>query len=246
VRVTTNVRDIQPGHRYGHFRPDPPPPGIYVAIEVMDDGCGMSDAVKAQIFDPFFTTKFTGRGLGLAAALGIVRGHRGSIGVESREGRGSCFTVLLPAQGNHLTTRGQDPSITLAPISGSATGTVLIIDDEDVVRRAARATLEHFGYTVFEASDGRDGSDLFSRLHDRISVVLLDLTMPRMDGHEVWRYIRRVRPDMKIIVSSGFDEAEAMRQFTETSGLDFIQKPYTASALVRKVRGTLDQRPLRA
>ena len=115
-----------------------------------------------------------------------------------------------------------------------------------MVRRAARATLEHFGYIVFEASDGRDGADLFSRLHDRISAVLLDLTMPRMDGHEVWRYIRRVRPDMKIIVSSGFDEAEAMKQFTEATGLEFIQKPYTATALVRKIRSVLDAGPTRA
>ena len=115
-------------------------------------------------------------------------------------------------------------------------GTVLIVDDEDVVRRAARATLEHYGYTVFEASDGRDGTDLFSRLHDRISLVLLDLTMPAMDGHAVWRFIRRIRPDMKIVISSGFDESEALKQFTDDPGLEFIQKPYTASSLVRKVR----------
>ena len=108
-----------------------------------------------------------------------------------------------------------------------------------MVRRAARATLEHYGYTVFEASDGSDGTDLFSRLHDRISLVLLDLTMPRMDGHDVWRFIRRVRPDMKIVISSGFDESEAMKQFTEDPGLGFIQKPYTASSLVRKVRAAI-------
>jgi two-component system, cell cycle sensor histidine kinase and response regulator CckA len=242
VRVTTAVRQVRPGDKVGHFRPDPPPPGVYVAIEVMDDGCGMSDMVKAQIFDPFFTTKFTGRGLGLAAALGIVRGHKGCIGVESAEGSGSSFTVLLPAQGAPAAAYIPDAALSVQPLAQTSTGSILIIDDEDVVRRAARATLEHFGYVVFEASDGRDGADLFSRLHDRISAVLLDLTMPRMDGHEVWRYIRRVRPDMRIIVSSGFEEAEAMRQFTETTGLDFIQKPYTATALVRKIRAALDPR----
>jgi signal transduction histidine kinase len=238
VQVTTGVRLIN-GARdtVSHFRPDPPQPGNYVSIEVVDNGCGMSDRVKAQIFDPFFTTKFTGRGLGLAAALGIVRGHKGAIGVESKEDSGSKFTVLLPVEASAASGRRLQQSNAVAPLTPSAAGSVLIIDDEDVVRRAARATLEHFGYSVFEASDGRDGVDLFNRLHDRISVVLLDLTMPRMDGHEVWRFIRGVRPDMKIVVSSGFDEAEAMRQFSESTGLEFIQKPYTASALVRKIRG---------
>jgi two-component system, cell cycle sensor histidine kinase and response regulator CckA len=214
VRVSTGVREIRPLEKPLHFRADSPPPGTYVAIEVSDDGCGMNEIVKSQIFDPFFTTKFTGRGLGLAAALGIVRGHKGAVGVESAEGRGSTFTVLLPA---------------LGPVA------------RQVVRRAARATLEHFGYSVFEASDGRDGADLFSRLHDRVSCVLLDLTMPRMDGYEVWRYIHRIRPDMRVVISSGFDESEARKQFTEAPALDFIQKPYTAAALVRKIRFALDR-----
>jgi signal transduction histidine kinase len=238
VRVTTTIREVRAGDRLQHFRPDPPPPGVYVAIDVMDDGCGMTDLVRAQIFDPFFTTKFTGRGLGLSAALGIVRGHRGAIGVESSEGSGSRFSVLLPAVGFQAVPERDSAQEVDASVEESA-GTILIIDDEDVVRRAARATLEHYGYTVFEASDGHDGTDLFSRLHDRISLVLLDLTMPRMDGHAVWRFIRRVRPDMKVVMSSGFDESEAMKQFTDGAGLEFIQKPYTASSLVRRVRASL-------
>ena len=204
----------------------------------MDDGCGMSDLVQAQIFDPFFTTKFTGRGLGLSAALGIVRGHKGAISVESAEGSGSRFSVLLPAAGVAAVPQGE--SLSGAGLSAhTSAGTILIVDDEDVVRRAARATLEHYGYTVFEASDGSDGTDLFSRLHDRVSLVLLDLTMPRMDGRDVWRFIRRIRPDMKIVISSGFDESEAMKQFTDDPELGFIQKPYTASSLVRKVRAAI-------
>jgi signal transduction histidine kinase len=238
VRVSTGTREIRPGEAVAHFRPEPPAPGTYVVIEVSDDGCGMSEMVKAQIFDPFFTTKFTGRGLGLSAAMGIVRGHRGAIGVDSSEGQGSTFTVLLPAMSQFAARRGAEPAAQ-AQNTGPSQGTVLIIDDEEVVRRTARAALECFGYTVFEANDGRDGSDLFSRLHDRVTVVLLDLTMPHMDGHAAWQYIRRLRPDMPIVVSSGFDESEARKRFEAEAGLQFIQKPYTATALAKRIRAAV-------
>jgi CheY-like chemotaxis protein len=240
VRVTTAVRDIAPFETLTHFQPDPPPPGRYVAIRVSDDGCGMSETVKAQIFDPFFTTKFTGRGLGLAAALGIVRGHRGAIAVESIEGSGSTFNVVLPAMATHAAAGMPAFPERLAVDPGA--GIVLIVDDEDVVRRAARGTLEHFGYTVFEASDGSEGADLFTRFSDRISAVLLDLTMPRMDGYEVWRYIRRIRPDMPVVISSGFEETEVMRQFTDDAALLFLQKPFTAAALGHKIATALERK----
>jgi two-component system, cell cycle sensor histidine kinase and response regulator CckA len=245
VKVNTAIREVRAGDPVGHFRPEPPMPGTYVVVQVTDDGCGMNETIKSQIFDPFFTTKFTGRGLGLAAALGIVRGHRGAIGVDSVEGTGSTFTVLLPAAGMVFAPPPAEPSALSEQPSAESLGAILIIDDEDVVRRTARATLEHFGYTVFEAGDGRDGADLFSRLHDRVSAVLLDLTMPHMDGHDVWNYIRRVRPDMRVIISSGFEEADAMKHFTEDPALLFIKKPYTASALVRTVRIALDRRSRR-
>jgi two-component system, cell cycle sensor histidine kinase and response regulator CckA len=242
VSVSTAIRSIAPGERLARFRPDPPEPGTYVMIQVSDNGCGMSEAVKAQIFDPFFTTKFTGRGLGLAAALGIVRGHKGAVEVESAEGRGSTFTVLLPAMNSGPQCVRGDTAAEPQLAAGAGRGAILIIDDEDVVRKAARATLEHFGFTVFEALDGRDGADLFSRLHDRISAVLLDYTMPHMNGHDVWRYIRRLRPDMRIIISSGFDQSDAMQNFSEEPDLHFIQKPYNAGALVRTVQTVLDGR----
>ena len=235
VRVATGAREIRAGDAIDTLRPEPPAPGSYVSIEVKDTGCGMSPEVKAHIFDPFFTTKFTGRGLGLSAALGIVRGHGGAIGVESREREGSTFTVLLPALGQPA-VRKPSPAALEAPALGTTAGVVLIIDDEEVVRRAARASLEHYGFTVFEAADGHDGADLFSRLHDRLSAVLLDLTMPRMDGYEVWRYIRRLRPDMKIVISSGFEESDAMTRFSSEPELYFIKKPYTAASLVRKIQ----------
>ena len=237
VSVRTAVRDIRTGDNVAHFRPAAPEPGQYVAIEVADDGCGMSGLVQGQIFDPFFTTKFTGRGLGLAAALGIVRGHGGAIGVQSLEGQGSCFTVLLPVAAGAPPSAGQLADADL--IQASSAGTILIVDDEDVVRHAARATLEHSGYTVFEACDGQDGADLFDRLHDRVSAVLLDWTMPHMGGYELWQHIRRRRPEMPVIISSGFDRSEALAQFGEDSGVEFLQKPYTAATLVRKIQAML-------
>ncbi len=234
VRISTGVCLIAPGEPVTQYRPDPPPPGTYVTVQVSDDGCGMTEAVQVQVFDPFFTTKFTGRGLGLSAALGIVRSHRGAISVESKEGVGSTFTVLLPAVESMQTwVAPVEEKRATEPVSAAA---VLIIDDEDMVRRAARAALEHFGYSVFEASNGQDGTDLFSRLHDRISVVFLDLSMPRMDGHEVWQYIRRIRPDIGIVISSGFEEADAMKQFSRDPALFFLKKPFTAGALAEKIR----------
>jgi signal transduction histidine kinase len=237
VRVSAGLHEVRPGDPVANYRPEPPVPGRYVRIQVRDNGCGMSDSVKQQIFDPFFTTKFLGRGLGLAAALGIVRGHKGAIGVESTEDIGSTFTVLLPATGEVAPAHGGDRRTVQSP--GPSAGVILVIDDEDVVRHAARAALEHYGFTVFEACDGQDGADLFSRLHDRVSVVLVDLTMPRMDGRGVWEYIRRVRPDMRVVISSGFDESEAMKHFASDPDLMFIQKPYTATALIERMTAAL-------
>ncbi len=189
---------------------------------------GIAPEVISRIFDPFFTTKFAGRGLGLAAVRGIVQGHGGAMKVYSALGQGTTFKLLFPA------SRKEDKSRLLTASEQAAlkgTGTVLVIDDEEIVRRTAQATLERFGYEVVVAEDGQQGLDTFRRIADRVDVVLLDMTMPVLSGEETFRELRMIRPDIKVILSSGYNEVEAIRHFTGKGLAGFVQKPYTSARL---------------
>jgi len=210
-------------------------PGKYVYLEVRDTGCGMDDATKGRIFDPFFSTKFLGRGLGLAAVSGIVRGHKGAITVTSSPGNGSCFTILLPVT---------EDAIAVAPVTTrrtdlSGSGTILVVDDEEVVREMARNTLERHGYRVLLADRGLAAIDVVRRHPGDITLVFLDLSMPGMGGEEVLPELRKVRPNTKVIVSSGYSEAEMMRLFAGQHVSGFLQKPFTSTGLAEKVKTAL-------
>ena len=212
--------------------------GDYVFLEVSDTGVGMSAEVRQKIFDPFFTTKFTGRGLGLAVVLGVVRGHRGAIKVYSEVGHGTTFKVLFP-------TAGEAKVRTAPPGRWQAEGLVLIVDDDETVRRVTARALQASGLTVLTAEDGRAGVDVFRQHREDIDLVMLDLTMPNMNGEEALREIRRVNPNVAVIIMSGYNESETAERFMGRNVNGFLQKPYETENLRKLVRAALEKRPAR-
>ncbi|WP_180539807.1 hybrid sensor histidine kinase/response regulator [Nevskia soli] len=230
---SVNNDDLSPNFGSGELTE-----GTYIALEVWDNGAGMNESTLARIFDPFFTTKFTGRGLGLAAVQGIVRGHKGLLKVESRLDAGTTFRILFPAL--ETAERPNVPEKVFREVAVSGNGaTVLIIDDEEVVRKAARASLRRHGFDSLLAADGLEGIRVFKDRSHSITGVLLDLTMPGMGGEEVFRHLKTIRPDVKVIISSGFNEAEVVQRFTGTDLAGFIQKPYTSAHLAAMLKGVL-------
>jgi two-component system cell cycle sensor histidine kinase/response regulator CckA len=213
------------------------PEGSYVFFEVTDTGCGMSKEAQARMFEPFFTTKFTGRGLGLAAVLGIVRGHHGTILVNSEPGSGTRVEVLFPPTKRPVIA----PQISAPlPPDWRGEGTILVVDDEARIRTVAALALERAGFTVLTAAEGQEAVAVFRTHAQSIRAVLLDLAMPRLDGAATARELRRIRPDVRIVLSSGYTEEEATRQFADRDIVGFLQKPYALTDLVAAVRGALE------
>jgi len=236
IVVTTSVQDIDEQYAHTTWGSIELKPGPYAVMEVQDSGVGMDEAVLEKIFDPFYTTKFAGRGLGLAAVLGIVHGHKGAVKVYSAPGKGSTFRVYFPV--SQRAPRTQAPDASRPELFGH--GTILVIDDEEIVRRAATLTLQRYGYNVLIAANGPEAIDIFRRSDREIVLVLLDLTMPLMNGEEVLRELQAINPSVRVLLSSGFNEVEAIRHFTGKGLAGFIQKPYSAPALAGKVRRVLD------
>jgi CheY-like chemotaxis protein len=188
-----------------------------------------------KIFDPFFTTKFTGRGLGLAAVHGIVRGHKGAIRVVSQPVQGTTFQAYFPAGGPPAAAERREAPAT----RWRGSGTVLVVDDEELVRDLARRMVEEAGFSVLTAADGEEAVQLYRQHGDAIACVLLDLVMPRMDGAETFRELRRIAPEVRVILSSGYSEEGATAKFSGMGLAGFIQQPYQLDTLVDALRKAL-------
>jgi signal transduction histidine kinase len=213
-------------------------PGSFVILEVTDTGCGMKRETLERLFEPFFTTKFSGRGLGLSALLGILKGHHAGIRIDSEPGKGSTFRIYFPSSGASRATL-PDSAEEVDERSSLPIGTILLVDDEPAVRSSGAAMLMELGHQVIEAEDGLRALELYKTHLEKISLVILDLTMPRMNGHETLRELQKIKPDVKVILCSGYHEQEALRETRLGDLVGFLQKPFR----LRDLRTALTRLP---
>lgn len=215
--VDGNVRDFRDGE--------------YVYFEITDTGCGMDKETMDRIFEPFFTTKFTGRGLGLSAILGIIRGHNGAIRVYSEKGKGTSFKIFFPAV--KPSVKIEEYKNTTSNLKGK---TVLIIDDEEVVRTVTKNMIEFLGGEAYTANDGIEGIEIFKNNLNNIDVVLLDLTMPKLSGEEVFRELKKIKSDISVILMSGYNEQDVSQRLVGKGFAGFIQKPFSVEKLIEALK----------
>ncbi|MBI5070822.1 MAG: PAS domain S-box protein [Deltaproteobacteria bacterium] len=239
IAISTGVEVCEPGHPALAWQEPPLEPGPYAWLEVADDGPGMSQEVADRAFDPFFSTRAVGRGLGLAAVSGVVRGHRGAVEVDTAPGRGCRIRIWLPVGGPVEEARREQARP--APAEGGR-GTVLVVDDEPLVRRVARRILETGGFHVIEASDGLEASERFRDDPGSIDLVLLDFDMPRMNGAEALDALQLVDPAVRVLLSTGFGDERWMQLFRGKKLSGVIEKPYAAAALLSAVKGAMPGR----
>jgi two-component system cell cycle sensor histidine kinase/response regulator CckA len=211
----------------------------YAFIEIADTGCGMEEDTIKKVFDPFFTRKFTGRGLGLSAVLGIVRGHKAGLEIDSEVDKGTRFRVLFAAEAPTKTSAVVYVAPAAKAKSQAARPTILMVDDDESVRRVSKAMLKQMGFEVLLAEDGLEGLQVVQSRGADLALVLLDLTMPRMNGQEAFREIRKLQPNLAVVLCSGYTEQQATQEFTGQPLAGFMQKPFGIKALRAKITEVL-------
>jgi two-component system cell cycle sensor histidine kinase/response regulator CckA len=236
IHVSTRLVSASLTDLASRFVPETPAAGEYIVLEVSDNGCGMSDETLVRIFDPFFTTKFTGRGLGLAAVLGIVQSHRCTLKVRSTLGQGTTFEVFFP-RSSQVPEAPRQESVQARPVKG----TVLVADDEEAARTLYERTLSGAGLRVILVRDGQEAVDVFRQRQAEIGCVLLDLTMPRLDGIEVLAEIRQIAPSVPVVVMSGYSPEDLAVRFVGQALAGILQKPFRSGRLLDVIRIALEQ-----
>ncbi|MBN1674308.1 MAG: response regulator, partial [Kiritimatiellae bacterium] len=239
IALSSSTRALERDFIAAHIPYDDVTPGRYACLEVRDTGAGMDPDTAQRVFDPYFSTKFAGRGLSLSAVHGIVQGHQGGIAVQTRPGAGTTFSVFFPLLAE--THAAEQPPQSRAPTR--AEGTVLVVDDEETVLQLASHMLRASGLDALTAQSGHEAIETFKNRPERIQLVLLDMSMPGMDGDQVLRELRTIRPDIRVLLSSGYEESRVLRQFQTEKPNGFLQKPYDPHALIAKVAQLLPNPP---
>ena len=229
VNVSLARIKVIAGKEVEDYHGKPIPPGEYVCLEVTDNGCGMDEETKWRIFEPFYTTKFTGRGLGMSAVLGIIKSHGGALQLFTQPGEGTTFKVYLAVPWKNTGDADQAVSAPSTPWTGS--GTILLVEDEDQIRDIARSFLEMFGFTVLEAVNGREALEMYQKNATEITLVVTDMGMPVMDGYELFHKLKSLDPELPIVVSSGYGDAEVSARIGSDNIAGIISKPYNPSQL---------------
>jgi CheY-like chemotaxis protein len=200
------------------------PPDWYICLEVTDNGCGMDDVTKKRIFEPFYSTKFTGRGLGMSENLGIITAHKGAMQISSHPGHGSSFKIYLPV----LTSDTAREALLqqAAPSAWQGSGTILLVEDEPQLMTVAKNLMKALGFMVFEATNGREALEQYRKNAEYINLVVTDVGMPIMDGYELFRELKKITPELPIIVSSGFGDVDVTSKITGGEIAGLLSKPY--------------------
>jgi signal transduction histidine kinase/CheY-like chemotaxis protein len=236
VRVETGVRELDKNDIHELVAGSTLTPGRCVILEVSDNGPGIPAEVLERIFDPYYTTKSTGRGLGLSATLGIVHRHSGGLQVRSRAGEGTSFRVAFPA--SDVLVR---PPVEHPPTEVTGSGLILIVDDDDYILQAVEVSLQSYGYTVLRANSGATAIQIFQEHSETIDLVFLDMLMPGMSGEEVFRKLAEIRPDVKVLLTTGYAPDEAAQRFNEKGLAGFLRKPYDPDQLVAEIQRILER-----